>query len=137
MSLHSWVGLFVILGLGGQYAFAFSCFVYPVLPLTIRQLYMPFHQSGGLWFFGLLAVNVGMGIAQRAAWNHTCWTKGHELCGPQFVSNLLGVCVFLYTLIVMILVANPRWKRSPLPEEVSPAKNTEKTAKSAKKVRNE
>ncbi|CAJ0600024.1 unnamed protein product [Cylicocyclus nassatus] len=124
MSLHSWVGLAAILGIGGQYAFAFACFVCPTLPLRIRQLYMPFHQAGGMWFFATLALNVGMGIAQRAAWHHTCWTKGHKLCGQQIISNLLGVTIFLYASTVLILVANPRWKRSRLPEEVRPAIET-------------
>ncbi|VDM84242.1 unnamed protein product [Strongylus vulgaris] len=69
--------------------------------------------------FIAVMINVGMGISERSAWKHTCWTVGRELCGQQAVANLVGVCVFSYAMCVLILVANPRWKRRPLPEEES------------------
>ncbi|VDN23286.1 unnamed protein product [Cylicostephanus goldi] len=89
------------------------------MSIPVRQLVMPYHQLFGMMIFGAVALNVGMGIAERAAWKHTCWTKGRELCGQQAVANFVGMCVFFYALCVLMLVSNPRWKRRPLPEEES------------------
>ncbi|KIH43611.1 hypothetical protein ANCDUO_26379 [Ancylostoma duodenale] len=102
-----------------EYAVGFITFFAPGLSIPIRQLVMPFHQLIGMMIFVAVSITVGMGISERAAWKHTCWTKGRELCGQQAVANLVGVCVFFYSVLVLILVANPRWKRRPLPEEES------------------
>uniref|UniRef100_A0A1I7XKF4 G_PROTEIN_RECEP_F1_2 domain-containing protein n=1 Tax=Heterorhabditis bacteriophora TaxID=37862 RepID=A0A1I7XKF4_HETBA len=50
---------------------------------------------------------------------YRCWTKKRELCTQQAISNFVGVFVFFYSTCVLVLVANPRWKRHPLPEEES------------------
>jgi hypothetical protein len=42
-----------------------------------------------------------------------------EMCGEQFVANLLGVSIVGYCATVVFIVANPRWKRKQLPEEES------------------
>lgn len=119
MSLHSWIGLSVVIAFCTQYAVGFVTFFAPGLSIPVRQLVMPFHQLIGMLIFVAVAITVGMGISERAAWKHTCWTKGRELCGQQLVANLVGMCVFCYALSVLLLVANPRWKRRPLPEEES------------------
>ncbi|VDL70248.1 unnamed protein product [Nippostrongylus brasiliensis] len=119
ISLHSWIGLSVVIAFCAQYAIGFITFFAPGLSIPVRQLVMPFHQTIGMMIFVAVAITVGMGISERAAWKHTCWTKGRELCGQQLVANLVGVCVFFYALFVLVLVANPRWKRRPLPEEES------------------
>ena len=48
-----------------------------------------------------------------------CWVDRGEMCGQHFTSNLLGLSIFGYCAAVIFIVANPRWKRLPLPEEES------------------
>ncbi|CAJ0578491.1 unnamed protein product, partial [Mesorhabditis spiculigera] len=117
ISLHSWIGITTVIAFCGQYALGFSSFLYPGLSMTTRQIIMPFHQLFGLVIFGMVSLTVALGISEKAAWAHTCWTKGKEMCGQQLVSNFVGVSVFLYSLCIVILVGNPRWRRKPLPEE--------------------
>ncbi|CAJ0600025.1 unnamed protein product [Cylicocyclus nassatus] len=105
MSLHSWVGLAAILGIGGQ-ELLFTVY------LRVRLLRLPNPSAE-------------ISSALRALPpSGCCWTKGHKLCDQQIISNLLGVTVFFYAPTALILVANPRWKRSRLPEEVRPAIET-------------
>uniref|UniRef100_A0A915LRS6 Cytochrome b561 domain-containing protein n=1 Tax=Meloidogyne javanica TaxID=6303 RepID=A0A915LRS6_MELJA len=58
-----------------------------------------------------------LGISEYAAWHHSCWTVGKELCGRQLLSNLLGFSLVGFSACIFLLIANPRWKRRPLPEE--------------------
>ncbi|PAV80065.1 hypothetical protein WR25_04898 [Diploscapter pachys] len=116
-SVHSWVGMTVVVLFWANYIVGFISFYFPGLPVPMRQLIMPFHQLAGLLIFMFASVAVGMGIAERAAWKNSCWTQHGEMCGKQLVSNFVGVFSFLYTICVLLLVANPRWRRQPLPEE--------------------
>ncbi|CAI5445003.1 unnamed protein product [Caenorhabditis angaria] len=117
VSLHSWIGMAVVISFCMQYVIGFVTYFFPGLPIPIRQLLMPFHQLIGVIIFIFVSITVGMGISERAAWKHTCWTKKGEMCGQQATSSFVGVFTFLYTICVLLLVLNPRWKRHPLPEE--------------------
>ncbi|CAB3402312.1 unnamed protein product [Caenorhabditis bovis] len=117
VSLHSWIGLSVAIAFVMQYVIGFITYFFPGMPIPLRQLIMPFHQLVGVIIFVFVGIAVGMGISERAAWKHTCWTKKGEMCGQQATSSFVGVFTFLYTICVLILVLNPRWKRQPLPEE--------------------
>lgn len=118
-SLHSWIGIVVVIIYSLQYVSGFTTFFFPGLSIPVRQFVMPFHQAFGLGVFCFVAVTAVMGISERAAWKHACWTQNKELCGEQTISNLLGVSIMLYVLTVAIIVLNPRWRRRPLPEEES------------------
>ncbi|CAJ0941746.1 unnamed protein product, partial [Mesorhabditis belari] len=117
ISLHSWIGITTVAAFCGQYVLGFSAFLYPGFSMATRQIAMPFHQLFGVVIFGMVSLTVALGISERAAWAHTCWTQEKELCGKQVVSNFLGLFVFLYSACVIVLVGNPRWRRKPLPEE--------------------
>uniref|UniRef100_A0A0K0F706 Putative cytochrome b561 (inferred by orthology to a C. elegans protein) n=1 Tax=Strongyloides venezuelensis TaxID=75913 RepID=A0A0K0F706_STRVS len=117
MSLHSWIGGTIILSYFAQYAVAFYTFFIPGARQSTRQFLMPFHQLFGLIIFIIVSVNALVGISERAAWKHTCWTKDKEFCGKQAVSNFLGIFIICYCVSVVIILLNPRWKRRPLPEE--------------------
>ncbi|GMT18928.1 hypothetical protein PFISCL1PPCAC_10225, partial [Pristionchus fissidentatus] len=119
MSLHSWVGLATVIIFCAQYTGGFVTFFFPGLSMPTRAMFLPFHQVAGLGIFMMVSVAVALGISERAAWKHNCWTKNREWCGQHVVSNLVGVSIFLYSACIVVLVANPRWKRVPLPEEQS------------------
>ncbi|GMS88432.1 hypothetical protein PENTCL1PPCAC_10607 [Pristionchus entomophagus] len=117
MSLHSWIGMATVIIFATQYAGGFITFFFPGLSMPTRAMFLPFHQVAGLGIFMLVSISVALGISERAAWKHSCWTKDHVWCAQHTVSNLTGVAIFLYSACIVVLVANPRWKRVPLPEE--------------------
>uniref|UniRef100_A0AC35TYW9 Cytochrome b561 domain-containing protein n=1 Tax=Rhabditophanes sp. KR3021 TaxID=114890 RepID=A0AC35TYW9_9BILA len=119
MSLHSWIGITIVCAYFLQYATGFYTYFLPGTSLQTRQALMPFHQLFGVIIFVIVTINALVGISERAAWKHTCWTHDKEMCGKHFMSNMLGVCILLYSSSIVMIVMNPRWKRRPLPEEES------------------
>ncbi|CAI4230401.1 unnamed protein product [Auanema sp. JU1783] len=119
MSLHSWIGMIVVVVYCLQYFVGFVTFFAPGLSIPMRQIIMPFHQLFGLVLFLVVSIVVGSGISERAAWKHICWTQEGQMCTQHFLSNLVGICVFVQSVCILILVGNPRWKRRTLPEEES------------------
>ncbi|CAD5215546.1 unnamed protein product [Bursaphelenchus okinawaensis] len=116
-SLHSWIGLSSVILYCIQFVLGFSVFFFPGFAMEVRRFILPFHQLFGLLIFvGIGAVALS-GISERAAWKHTCWTKDGVFCGQQAMSNFFGLFVIGYVATVVFIVANPRWKRQPLPEE--------------------
>lgn len=71
VSLHSWIGLSVVILYFAQYIVGFITYFFPGMPIPIRQLVMPFHQMFGVLIFIFVSITVAMGISERAAWKHT------------------------------------------------------------------
>jgi len=118
-SLHSWIGLSTVILFCFQYVCGFTTFLFPGLAMSTRQRFLPLHKFAGMFIFIVANMSVMMGISERAAWHHTCWTKDKEFCAEQAISNFLGISILLYSATVLMLVANPRWRRRALPEEES------------------
>ncbi|CEF68020.1 Cytochrome b561, eukaryote domain and Cytochrome b561/ferric reductase transmembrane domain-containing protein [Strongyloides ratti] len=117
VSLHSWIGGTIVLSYIAQYIVGFYTYFIPGARQSTRQYLMPFHQLFGLIIFIIVCINALVGISERAAWKHTCWTRDKEFCGKQVLSNFLGIFIICYCVSVVIIILNPRWKRRPLPEE--------------------
>ncbi|CAK5085828.1 unnamed protein product [Meloidogyne enterolobii] len=131
VSLHSWIGISSVIFYFLQVYFlplyfylifkkfgaGFLSFFWPGLSQDFRRAILPFHQLGGLLILFACTVTALLGISEYAAWHHGCWTVGKELCGRQLLSNLLGFSLIGFSACVFLLIANPRWKRRPLPEE--------------------
>ncbi|VDN50440.1 unnamed protein product [Dracunculus medinensis] len=118
-SVHSWVGIITVTLYCLQYLSGFTTFFFPGLSIPLRQFILPFHQLFGLGVFCLVAISILMGISERAAWKHTCWTKDKVMCSEQAMSNFLGLSTLMFCFLVVVVVVNPRWRRRPLPEEES------------------
>ena len=130
-SLHSWIGIITVVfyclqvflllvikkNMNFQYFIGFVTFFVPGMNMDIRKFSLPFHQIFGVILIIAVAATALMGISERAAWKHTCWTKHGTLCGQQLMANFLGLNIIGYTSCVVFIVMNPRWKRKPLPEE--------------------
>ncbi|CAK5061212.1 unnamed protein product [Meloidogyne enterolobii] len=117
VSLHSWIGISSVIFYFLQFGAGFLSFFWPGLSQDFRRAILPFHQLGGLLILFACTVTALLGISEYAAWHHGCWTVGKELCGRQLLSNLLGFSLIGFSACVFLLIANPRWKRRPLPEE--------------------
>ncbi|TKR64622.1 hypothetical protein L596_025120 [Steinernema carpocapsae] len=118
-SMHSWIGILVVVLFSLQYAVGFGSFFFPGASIPMRQFIMPFHQLFGVVIFIMVCCTALMGITERAAWKHTCWTKDKQMCGQQMLSNFFGLFILGYCGSIVLIVMNPRWKRRPLPEEES------------------
>jgi len=116
-SLHSWMGITFFTFYLVQFAGGFVTFFIPGLAIEVRKFFLPFHQLIGVLLFIVLTATALLGISERAAWKHTCWTKEGRLCGQQLMANFLGICLLGFCSSVLLIVMNPRWKRLPLPEE--------------------
>lgn len=117
VSLHSWLGIGTVVLYAAQFSLGLAAFLWPGFSPELRRFLLPFHQLLGMLLFLAVAGVALTGISERAAFKHTCWTRRGELCGQQAVSNLLGLFLVGYVASVLFIVANPRWKRQPLPEE--------------------
>ncbi|KAI1721309.1 eukaryotic cytochrome b561 domain-containing protein [Ditylenchus destructor] len=116
-SLHSWVGIFFLTAYVLQYLGGFLTFFFPGMSMEVRKFFLPFHQLFGVLILIGFTAGALMGISERAAWKHTCWTKDKQMCGEQLLANFFGLCLVGYSSSIVFLVMNPRWKRQPLPEE--------------------
>ncbi|KAI6176909.1 Cytochrome b561 domain-containing protein [Aphelenchoides bicaudatus] len=117
LSLHSWLGLTVVIVYCLQFLVGFLTFFFPGFSTEIRQFIMPFHKLTGILIFLSVAGVALSGISERAAWKHTCWTVDKEFCSQQAMSNFFGVFIIGYVFTVIFIVSNPRWAREPLHSE--------------------
>ncbi|VDP37743.1 unnamed protein product, partial [Soboliphyme baturini] len=65
-SLHSWVGLSVVLLFSMQYLCGLVTFLFPGLSLPTKQWYLPIHQVFGVVIFVAASATALMGISERA-----------------------------------------------------------------------
>lgn len=117
-TLHSWVGLSTVLLFCLQYVCGFVSFFFPTLPPRIRQWYLPIHQFFGIAIFAIASATALMGISEKLAWANedTCPAQS---CSAGNLGKFTGLFILFYCLLVIYLVANPRFRRRALPEEES------------------
>ncbi|XP_014681556.1 PREDICTED: putative cytochrome b561 [Priapulus caudatus] len=114
-SLHSWLGLSVVLLFGLQYVSGFVSFLFPKLSLALRQWYMPTHVFFGIAIFlGAIATAL-MGLTEKLLFLRGDMSTFRTAEGT-FI-NILGLLLVAFAGLVIYLVINPKYKRQPLPEE--------------------
>ncbi|KAK6027780.1 cytochrome b561 [Ostertagia ostertagi] len=70
ISLHSWIGLSVVISFCIQYLIGFVTFFAPGLSIPMRQLVMPFHQLFGMMIFAAVAITLSVWESRNVlAWN--------------------------------------------------------------------
>ncbi|KAI8774587.1 cytochrome b561, partial [Biomphalaria glabrata] len=115
-SLHSWLGLFVVVCFGLQWSLGFISFLWPKLSMGIRTLYMPYHTFWGVVLLVLATATALMGITEKAIF-HKDDIHYSALSTEAVLINCLGVLLVLFTGFVVYLVTKPEYKRQPSPEE--------------------
>lgn len=65
-SLHSWVGIVVLVLFGLQFVAGLVTFLYPGMPGKIRAMVLPLHVYGGTALFALAVAAVISGITEKA-----------------------------------------------------------------------
>ncbi|KAK7109929.1 putative transmembrane ascorbate-dependent reductase CYB561 homolog [Littorina saxatilis] len=114
-TLHSWIGLFVVVAFGVQWLLGFLAFVTPVAGIVIKRYYMPYHRFWGVTLLALAGATALLGITENAVWK--VW-KVAPYSGPEdILVNFLGISIIAFVVLVIYLVTKADYRRPPAPEE--------------------
>ncbi|KAL8586024.1 hypothetical protein ACOMHN_045410 [Nucella lapillus] len=115
-SLHSWIGLFVVIAFGVQWLLGFASFLTPVVGMAVKRYYMPYHRFWGAALLAMAGATALMGITEKAIFKMmgAKWAWGGS---EGTVINFLGVFIIAFVVLVIYLVTKPEYKRPPAPEE--------------------
>ncbi|CAG9854291.1 unnamed protein product [Phyllotreta striolata] len=111
-SLHSWLGLTVILIFMLNFAFGFYFFFYPKADAACRKAALPYHVRVGIVCFILAIITAVTGIGEKAIFSISNY-KDMPLEGA--LCNLLGFMFIIYGLTILYLVMEPCYKRAEAP----------------------
>nr|CAI5827315.1 unnamed protein product [Callosobruchus analis]CAI5855149.1 unnamed protein product [Callosobruchus analis] len=114
-TLHSWIGLITVIIFATQFLIGFVTFLYPGLAGSIRKAAMPVHTAFGAGLFVLAVIAAVSGIMEKAIWTLKDDYANFKAEGVVF--NFMGIFIALYGVLVMYLVHEPDYKRTPLPED--------------------
>lgn len=114
-SLHSWMGLGTVSLFACQLYCAFITFLFPGLRLRVRQFYLPIHTFFGVAIFVMAVATAMMGVTEKVLW---LAEEDFEVFQPNAtVLKCFALVLALLALTLVYGVANPQFKRIPLPEE--------------------
>ena len=124
-SFHSWIGLTTALLFSMQWALGLVMFLVPGVANNIKALYMPFHVYFGVVIFVCAVASVLLGIKEKVLFSigGAGYSKFEE---KGVYANVICLFVVIFAVMVVYLVANPNFKRKPIPEETNSAENTNK-----------
>ncbi|XP_003747797.1 cytochrome b561 [Galendromus occidentalis] len=116
-SLHSWVGMGVIVAFGLQFLTGLACFLYPGVRKSLRSRFMPIHVFDGTMLFILSICAALMGISEKLVFN-----GGYQNGGPgPMMGNFIGILIVLFGIMVLFLLTKQSYKRiAPAEEQVLP-----------------
>ncbi|CAD7690578.1 unnamed protein product [Nyctereutes procyonoides] len=113
-SLHSWVGLTVVILYILQLLLGVLVFLLPWAPLSLRALVMPMHVYSGLLIFGTVIATVLMGVTEKLIFG----VSGYSTFPPEGVfANTLGLLNVVFGALIFWIVTRPQWQR---PKEPNP-----------------
>uniref|UniRef100_A0A2D4JZP4 Plasma membrane ascorbate-dependent reductase CYBRD1 n=2 Tax=Micrurus paraensis TaxID=1970185 RepID=A0A2D4JZP4_9SAUR len=109
-SLHSWIGLTVVILYALQLVLGFVVFLLPFAPPSLRTAVMPIHIYSGLLIFGTAIATALMGITEKLFF---------ILITPSYSSfpeegifvNALGILIVAYGAVILWMATRPQWKR--------------------------
>ncbi|XP_060533443.1 lysosomal membrane ascorbate-dependent ferrireductase CYB561A3 isoform X2 [Cylas formicarius] len=113
-TMHSWIGLITVIIFALQFFFGFISFLYPGISMTLRRAIMPIHIVVGTLTFVLAIICVLTGLTEKALWTLKNYA---DFPAEGFVYNFIGLITIFYGLLVLYLVGEASYKRSPLPED--------------------
>ncbi|POM62348.1 Cytochrome b ascorbate-dependent protein [Phytophthora palmivora] len=129
-SLHSWLGLGVLILFSGHWLGSFAVFFYPGAEKTVRASIAPYHIGIGLSIIGLVVATVEAGILEKLAFNGSCNLSGDlngqtvkgYMASDCILGNVIGllVALTLIALIVTIWIARHNEQGKPVGDESIP-----------------
>ncbi|XP_035688206.1 cytochrome b561-like isoform X1 [Branchiostoma floridae] len=114
-SLHSWVGLIVVILFALQWVLGMSTYLLPFASRWIRTLFMPYHRFFGLVIFAMSIATCLMGLTEKLLF--TINDTYSSFAPEGILVNCLGLTLVLFGGFVGYIATREDWKRQPLPEE--------------------
>ncbi|KAG6611654.1 Cytochrome b ascorbate-dependent protein [Phytophthora cinnamomi] len=111
-SLHSWLGLGVLILFAAHWLGSFVVFFYPGAASSVRADIAPYHIAIGLSIVGLVVATVEAGILEKLAFNGSCNVNG-ELNGENVkgfmasdcvIGNVIGLFVALSMVVLIVTI---------------------------------
>ncbi|KAM8933859.1 plasma membrane ascorbate-dependent reductase CYBRD1 [Pelodytes ibericus] len=109
-SLHSWVGLIVVILFGLQLVVSFFIYLLPFAPDTLRAALMPIHVYSGLLLYGSIIATSLMGITESLIFSLKDPAYSSLPSQAIFV-NTLGLIIIVFGALVIWIATKPAWKR--------------------------
>uniref|UniRef100_A0A2P2HZH0 Cytochrome b561-like n=1 Tax=Hirondellea gigas TaxID=1518452 RepID=A0A2P2HZH0_9CRUS len=114
-SIHSWLGLTVIILFCCQWLFGLISFLYPGLRQSLKDWYLPLHQFFGMAVFLGAVVTSLLGISEKAFFAMPLIST---LPSEGALVNCLCMVVVLFAGLVLHLVSHSSYKRRTTEEDV-------------------
>lgn len=111
-TLHSWIGLGVIILFTSQWLVGFVSFLFPKLSDKMRQMILPFHRNLGLGLFlaaiavalmGILEYSINSGAIKKS--------ENDEPKAAGTLGNILGLLILSFGFVVAYTIAKTEYKR--------------------------
>ncbi|XP_016059353.1 PREDICTED: cytochrome b reductase 1 [Miniopterus natalensis] len=116
-SLHSWIGLSVVIFYILQLLLGFLVFLLPLAPLSLRGFLMPIHVYSGLLIFGTVIATALMGVTEKLLFSLE--NPAYSSFPPEGVfTNTLGLLILVFGALIFWIVTRPQWKRPKEPNSI-------------------
>ncbi|KAH9603489.1 hypothetical protein KSS87_010005 [Heliosperma pusillum] len=113
-SLHSWLGIGIIVLYGIQWIYGFIIFFYPGGSPSLRAESLPWHILFGMFVYVLAIANAAIGFLEKLTFLESA---GLEKFGPEaFLVNFTAIATVLYGTFVLLTVYA---KKDQEPDEYS------------------
>lgn len=114
-SLHSWLGLTVVIAFGLQWVLGFFAYLSPWIGQGVKRFYMPYHRFWGATLLALAGATALLGITENAIFK---FKDEYAMKSAQAILvNFLGVFIIAFVVLVIYLVTKPDYRRPQAPEE--------------------
>ncbi|KAM3917105.1 plasma membrane ascorbate-dependent reductase CYBRD1 [Leptodactylus fuscus] len=111
-SLHSWVGLTVVILFVLQLVVSIFVYLLPITPVSLRAAFMPIHVYSGLLLFGGVIATALMGITEKLIFSLK--SPSYSSLPPHAIFvNTLGLLIVVFGGLILWITTRPGWKRPP------------------------
>lgn len=101
-SLHSWLGIGVIVLYGIQWIYGFLIFFYPGGNTSLRSESLPWHVLFGMFVYALAVANAALGFLEKLTFLESA---GLDKFGPEaYLVNFTAIATELYGAFVLVTV---------------------------------
>ncbi|GKU89328.1 hypothetical protein SLEP1_g3479 [Rubroshorea leprosula] len=101
-SLHSWLGIVVIILYGIQWIYGFIIFFYPGGSEGLRADSLPWHVAFGMFVYVLAVANAALGFLEKLTFLENSGLS--KFCSEAILVNCLAVITILYGAFVILAV---------------------------------
>ncbi|KAF7215856.1 plasma membrane ascorbate-dependent reductase CYBRD1 [Nothobranchius furzeri] len=109
-SLHSWLGLTVVIMYALQIVLGVGLYLIPVTPLSWRAACMPIHVYSGLFLFTSVIAVALMGITEKLIFGLS--NPKYKDSPPEAIFvNVLGLLLVVFGALVLWIATRESWKR--------------------------